>query len=261
MKALILLAVLLLPAAGAAGTLLSLDFSSVPAGRLTDQAVRSSNCRAPWTAGLDQGRGEIVDAGGAKALRVRYLAGGIGPQASVQFYCPLPPRDSAYLRYRVKLGETGDFDFVRGGKLPGLCGGKCNSGGKKPTGDGWSSRFMWKAGGRIILYLYHLGQKGKYGDTYDVGWFSPGEWHELAERVTVNDPAKADGRVQVWVDGKPALDERGLRFRDRPGAQVDRFYFSTFYGGDDATWAPPKDEFVYFPGFVVTDGAQAPSGR
>ncbi len=253
MTGLFLALALALPRGAGAAPLLSLDFSSMPSGTLSDDALQSTACRAPWTTGLKEGRGEIVDAGQGRALRVRYLAGKIGPEASVQFYCPLEPRDSAYLRYRVKLGDDKGFEFVRGGKLPGLCGGKCNSGGKRPTGDGWSSRFVWKGGGRLILYVYHLDQKGKYGDTFDVGRLASGEWHELAERVTMNAPDKADGRVEAWIDGQPALTKDGLRFRDRSGVAVDRFYFSTFYGGDDATWAPPKDQFVYFPGFDVTD--------
>src|SRR5690348_11615693 len=116
----LLLAFLLLPVAGRADTLLELDFSSMPVGALSDRALRASACGAPWTSGLEEGRGEIVDTARGRALRVRYSARRIGPEASVQFYCPLPPRDSAYLRFRVRLGDGGGaFDFVRGGKLHG----------------------------------------------------------------------------------------------------------------------------------------------
>ena len=39
----------------------------------------------------------------------------------------------------------GDFDFVRAGKIPGLAGGRTNTGGRKPDGtDGWSARMMWR---------------------------------------------------------------------------------------------------------------------
>ena len=40
------------------------------------------------------------------------------------------------------------FDFVKGGKLPGLCGGTSPAGGKKSDGsDGFSARIMWRERG------------------------------------------------------------------------------------------------------------------
>jgi hypothetical protein len=35
---------------------------------------------------------------------------------------------------------------------------------------------------------------------------------------------------------------------------IDALYFSTFFGGDDATWAPTKDETVDFDDFVICTG-------
>jgi hypothetical protein len=44
---------------------------------------------------------------------------------------------------RMKFGPN--FDWVRGGKLPGLCGAECQTGCKEVTGlDGFSSRHMWR---------------------------------------------------------------------------------------------------------------------
>lgn len=44
---------------------------------------------------------------------------------------------------RMKFGKG--FDWVRGGKLPGLCGADCITGCKDVTGlDGWSARQMWR---------------------------------------------------------------------------------------------------------------------
>jgi hypothetical protein len=50
------------------------------------------------------------------------------------------------LSYYVRFSEN--FDFVKGGKLPGLFGGVGNSGGEIPDGtDGFSTRFMWRRNG------------------------------------------------------------------------------------------------------------------
>src|SRR3546814_13585034 len=47
------------------------------------------------------------------------------------------------LHYRVRFPE--DFDFNKGGKLPGLYAGEAPSGGEKVSGeDGWSIRLMWR---------------------------------------------------------------------------------------------------------------------
>ena len=56
--------------------------------------------------------------------------------------CKLEIEVSSY-GCRMKFGP--DFDWVRGGKLPGLCGAGCMTGCKEVTGlDGFSSRHMWR---------------------------------------------------------------------------------------------------------------------
>ncbi|KAF8496747.1 hypothetical protein F5888DRAFT_362930 [Russula emetica] len=58
------------------------------------------------------------------------------------------------LEYKVFF--LGNFDWVKGGKLPGLYGGhttRCSSG--NPALDFLSTRLMWRAGGVSELYLYY----------------------------------------------------------------------------------------------------------
>ncbi len=61
-----------------------------------------------------------------------------------------------------------DFDFGKGGKLPGIGGGTIPHGGRYSK-KGFSARFMFRAGGEIELYVYHEHQKGKYGDSFILG--------------------------------------------------------------------------------------------
>jgi len=52
------------------------------------------------------------------------------------------------LTYDIAFDEN--FDFVKGGKLPGLRGGANNGceGGSQPNGtDCWSTRLMWRKNG------------------------------------------------------------------------------------------------------------------
>lgn len=59
---------------------------------------------------------------------------------------------SVTLKYQVYF--TPDFDWVKGGKLPGLYGGKEGCSGGDSATDCWSSRMMWRTDGKGELYLY-----------------------------------------------------------------------------------------------------------
>jgi hypothetical protein len=148
-----------------------------------------------------------------------------------------------------------DFDWVQGGKLPGLGGGTTPTGGNFDP-DGFTSRYMWRKGGRLVVYLYWAGQASaanatgrQYGVDLDCGvTMERGRDYTLRQRVTMNTPGKPDGVLEVWVDGRPVLRRADLLFRDAPGKtwQIDRFFFSTFHGGNDPSWAPSRDCTVLF---------------
>src|SRR3546814_10560690 len=75
-----------------------------------------------------------------------------------------------------------DFEFAKGGKLPGLYAGEAPSGGEKVSGkDGWSIRLMWREDGEGELYEYVYNKKGKYGLSVGRGssTFPSGRWVEV----------------------------------------------------------------------------------
>lgn len=199
----------------------------------------------------------------SEILRVRYPAGSASPAVSRktgaplgggQFYANLgmPPRDSLRLIYYVRFPK--DFNFVKGGKLPGLFGGEGNSGGDIPNGkDGFSTRFMWRRNGDGEVYAY-LPTSKTYGTSLGRGkWrFQPGVWHRIEQEVTLNQPKKKDGRVRVWFDGDQVFSKGGLTFRSVTSLKIDGIFFSTFFGGDDPSWATPKEVYVDFANFAVT---------
>ncbi len=80
------------------------------------------------------------------------------PQGGSEFYAkPLDigRANNVTLEYRVFF--PGDFDWVRGGKLPGLYGGHTRCSGGDPALDCFSTRMMWRAGGAGELYLVRPG--------------------------------------------------------------------------------------------------------
>ncbi|MEW5850736.1 MAG: polysaccharide lyase [Myxococcota bacterium] len=195
-------------------------------------------------------------------LRVRYPRGSGSPTLSreqgrvrggAQFYADLglPPSDARYLRYAVRFPSG--FNFVKGGKLPGLYGGTVNNGRRIPDGtNGFSTRLMWRTQGDGEVYAY-LPTSREHGTSLGRGaWrFIPGRWHVVEQELVLNTPGRADGRVRVWVDDKLVLERGGLSFRTTGELKIEGILFSTFFGGQDETWATPVDTHVDFAGFAV----------
>jgi hypothetical protein len=245
--------------------LLRIDFDSSPLGNYDEAKLEADWGAIPWNNGIDAGRAEIVDGGEAhvgRSLRIRYPAGGVGAGPSgAQFKVAIPvPANSPgyeelYCAYWLKFSDG--FQFVKGGKIPGFAGGAANTGGNKPNGsDGFSARMMWRGAGKVVQYLYHPDQPTIYGQ--DLDWdlggqrvFEPGSWHRVEHRIVMNTPGMSDGLVQAWFDGELALDQQGIRFRDVSDFAIDIFYFSTFFGGSGASWAPSSDQYVTFDDFII----------
>ncbi|MFV0591239.1 MAG: polysaccharide lyase [Draconibacterium sp.] len=194
-----------------------------------------------------------------KYMSVLIDKGRFGPVVGAQWSTPLVPSNSFYLTYRLKFAEG--FDFRRGGKLPGLAGGKGNSGGNVPNGsDGWSARMMFWENGKLSFYLYYPDQPGKFGDPLvwkypngEVVQAEAGKWYTLKQYIQMNDPGKKNGIVRGWLDGKLVCETDTIRFRDIETLNIDQVFFSVFMGGDDSTWAPEKDQYVYFDDFEASN--------
>ncbi|MGZ4618441.1 MAG: polysaccharide lyase [Frankiaceae bacterium] len=174
------------------------------------------------------------------------------PPGGAQVYLRMSsgPVDTLHLRYYVRF--PAGFDFVRGGKLPGLYGGDGASGGQVPDGtDGFSTRYMWRAGGLGEVYAY-LPTSKHYGTSLGRGaWtWRTGRWTCIEQAVVLNTPGRDDGQITVWVDGDQVLHEDGLLFRTVPDLRIEGVFFSTFFGGNDETWSTPRDQKVQFAAFA-----------
>jgi hypothetical protein len=200
-------------------------------------------------------------------VRVSYPAGSASatvarqygkPVGGAQFYVrrlggPYD-RNSMRLSYWVRFAD--DFPWVRGGKLPGLYGGMVNNGKRIPDGtNGFSTRYMWRTGGRGEVYAY-LPTSKIHGTSLGQGdWVFPrGTWIHLVQDLFLNHPGKADGEIKVSVQGKVVSVTSHLRFRDTPSLQIDGVFFSSFFGGDDPSWAPGRPTHADFS-HVVTGPA------
>ncbi|TWT51268.1 hypothetical protein Pla22_40450 [Rubripirellula amarantea] len=233
-----------------------------------------------WEDGIREGWVNIVGPeeafrGRGKALSIDFPAGSVGPkQGGAQWQMRWDqPATMVRLRYRVKFGEG--FDFVRGGKLPGLAGGTAPSGSKPADGyNGWAARMMWRTdlsgtpgdpvqhSAKLMQYVKHptSGSKldGKQEDK--LYWrdqddedieIVAGKWYRITSLVKLNDVGRANGIILGWLDGKRMLAERGIEFRYTDDLKIDMFYFTTFFGGSTSAWAASKDETIYFDDFNI----------
>ncbi len=184
------------------------------------------------------------EAPGERALRITYTGSEIG---SARFGANLrlrQPSRAVSLSYTVRF-ERG-FQFVRGGKLPGLGPERPITGGRPVNATGWSVRSVFRGDGTLGLYIYHQDMKRPYGSagvvklSYPV---EPGIDHAVELQVTLNSAAGAfDGSARLSVDGRLVEEARGLRFfASEPPALISRLLFQTFFGGSDPSYAPRVD--------------------
>ena len=191
------------------------------------------------------------------ALRVRYPAGTSSPgdtkKGGAGFYSEpdgLDGAERACLTYRVRFAPG--FDFVKGGKLPGLYGGEAPSGGDEVNGEnGFSMRFMWRHAGQGELYEYVANKNTKYGASVGRGlWsFPSGEWVTVEQELVLNTPGEDDGLARVWINGVPVLEQSGIVYRTTDTVTIDGLMFSTFFGGHGQDWRTPRDQHADFAAF------------
>ena len=243
--------------------------SSPVVKKLWSEQLDNANWQSNWAIRPEKSWGlanlEIItDPSGRfeRVMRINYPQGSASPRVSrkenaplggSQFYADLgiAPHDSLRLSYYLRFAD--DFDFVKGGKLPGLFGGDGASGGNIPDGtDGFSTRFMWRRNGDGEVYAY-LPTSKDYGTSIGRGnWrFKPGIWHHLEQEIELNSPGQADGQIKVWLDGVQVLDIEGITFRDVESLKIDGIFFSTFFGGGNSSWATPKDTYIDFAEFFI----------
>ena len=216
-----------------------------------------------WANGPDEGRLAVDDqvayGGSGKAARILYPQGGKQSNGSgAQWFIDLQGgHEELYCSYWVRFDE--DFDFVLGGKLPGL-GGAVSFADRTHE---WSGRLMWRENGKAEFYT-HVPAANQY-DPGDRFWwntegyqaqFVPGRWHHIEMHYRLNTPGQFDGLMEGWFDGVKAAHYPAFYFRDAPTAsmKIAWVFFSTFFGGSSSdAWNAAKDEHATFDEFIISN--------
>ncbi|MFN0080547.1 MAG: polysaccharide lyase [Prosthecobacter sp.] len=249
MRIFTLLAVLLLQITAFAELPLSISISG-EAGPYTKARWKADWPGCEFEGGIKEGRVAVIERDAQKWLRVNFAIGKIGPEeGGAGWRMPFGKHEAAELSYTLRFSK--DFDFVKGGKLPGLCGGPDNvSGGRRANGtNGFSARLMWRKDGRGEAYVYHKNQKGDYGDSFAFPAdfrFPTNESVKVRIAVSMNTLGKRDGTLRLWSGEKLVVERTDMEWRSVDTFGVDGLYLETFHGGGDASWAPTRPCWVEF---------------
>lgn len=188
-----------------------------------------------------------------KCLRVEFIPSDIGSPRLVR-RIELPKSDHYTLKYDLFF-EPG-FQFIRGGKLPGLGPDSPTTGCQGISASDWSVRLMWRSNGSVQNYLYGQDRPNPCGNgavtSHTV--FTTGKWHAVEIDVQLNsDKGIYDGHVITRVDSVIVIESKGILLRNSiaEDSLISRFMFSTFFGGVDISWAPSKDVYARFDNFRV----------
>ncbi|KZP32917.1 polysaccharide lyase family 14 protein [Athelia psychrophila] len=215
---------------------------------------------------------------GTLSMKATYPEGsytfGHKPQGGFSFYSPGPSAVDLTTAKEATLGYSvyfaSNFQFNKGGKLPGFYGGDnaqtalACSGGRRST-TCFSLRFMWRKEGRGELYTYlpqhsandvlcKVPPKSICNDDYgtSVGRgafnFTVGAWNHISERIRLNDAGQANGEIQLFFNGVSVVNVGGLVLRDNAAGRIWGIQMQTFFGG---SFKSPVTTEAYFSHFSV----------
>ena len=177
-------------------------------------------------------------------------------------------RNNYTMEYKLRFGSN--WDFARGGKLPGLAGGVRPAGGN-PSRDGMSARLMWRDDNEfdgnysgpkktyIEMYHYWLGQAIAYeggdnlrktGDRTYMQDVSNSTWYTLKIRVN-RGSSSSDGRLRCWINGVKKYDHNHRYLESGANWKLNAAWLHFFYGGNDGSWAPSRDTHLFFDNLKV----------
>ncbi|TPX44532.1 hypothetical protein SeMB42_g01749 [Synchytrium endobioticum] len=238
-----------------------------------------------WKVQLDAGSaGNLIvqnpDASNATdlVLKVKFPVGSRNPAADPRggiglYAAPLQLRNATHITLQYDVYFPSSWNFVLGGKLPGLYGGDTGCSGGASAAACFSSRHMWrvKGAGECYLYLPLDAQPSSfckvppqticdsdYGISLGRGSFvlKPGHWNTIRQKIALNtfdsyDEPNTDGSIQILfgLDGKPVktvIDYQSMVWRLYKNVTALGIQFDSFFGGSDKSYVTPKTQYLYF---------------
>ncbi len=198
------------------------------------------------------------------------IRGGVGWYAVPKFLPGLSRDNSERVCLEYKAWFDDDFDFVKGGKLPGLYLGSMGATGGNHIDSGATFRVMWRASGAAEAYVYApkdqvpgfaklpgLDINTVYGTSIFRGefFFKKNQWNTVKISVKLNTINKADGVLSITINDV-TRDFSSMTWRTQD-IGVSGVIFESFFGGSSPDWATPKDTFILFKDIVCSHDTDA----
>ncbi|KAG6907515.1 hypothetical protein DXG01_008604 [Tephrocybe rancida] len=199
--------------------------SSMAASTVSDVPPSSSPSSKSLAAWDDNG----------SVIQLYYPTGSVNPAqrpvGGAQFYAsPLDLTNARRVTLEYSVFFPDDFNWVLGGKMPGLYGGHAGCSGGNAALDCWSTRLMWRKEGKGEMYLYAPKDKqtqelcgdpqsmcdAAYGFSIGRGSYKwvAGGWTTVKQMVELNTPGKQDGCFTLDVNGQRVIERNDIFYRD-----------------------------------------------
>ena len=141
------------------------------------------------------------------------------------------------------------FEWTKGGKLPGLCGGECPRGCTTERGNGWSARLKWLDNGRMATYVYwpEMPSSGCGVDFYWNTLLKTGVWYNITTYVKMNTPGVKNGVAKGYLNGKLVFTKSDFMWvqDDAVAKQITYAYITAYVGGKTVSmFAPSKTQYL-----------------
>ena len=204
-------------------------------------------------------------------LVVRYPKRSYNPSGPIrggfQFYASPSVFPTMKVKFSYQVLFPKKFNWVKGGKLPGIWIGSIGANGGEHIDNGASFRLMWRDKGELEAYVYvptnqstnfidktQAITNNEYGVSLWRGRFNitAGSWTNISLVVVMNTATdKYDGVISLTVNNITTTFDQmywGDSHLDIAGLMMH-----TFFGGSDSSWATTTDQTVSFKNFQVTN--------
>lgn len=203
-------------------------------------------------------------------LKVTYPKNSYSPSGNIrggfQFYASPKVFPASRVRFDYKVFFPRNFNWVKGGMLPGVWMGRIGAHGGQNIPDGASFRLMWRAGGQLEAYVYMpMNETAEFVNATrrirnqnfgrslwrGVASITTDQWTNISIIANMNSKTGvADGVIGLIVNNITMMYNK-VNWGNGP-FQIQGLMMHTYFGGLDASWATPITQHVYFKDFSAT---------
>lgn len=205
-----------------------------------------------------------------KSIQILYPNGSWAPSAGERygfggfnFYSQPKIFPIKHICFKYDLKFNSNFNWVKGGKLPGLWIGDIGASGGNHNINGYSYRMSWHTNGTAQAYIYipklqdesyynisGLISDSVYGDTLWRGsfFFDRNIWYSIKLYIKLNTFKNSypnyDGIIGLTIN-ETVLTYKKIIWTTNKKHLINGIMMDTFFGGSDPSWATSITTYSY----------------